>query len=99
MGLFDFLKRSSSSQGTNNAKSGSADSSAKPLNLMNSYSVVKNENGAVVGLWFEDPQKAELPGFVETLLVKHGVSHLIGTHRRIVPNKIDNKGGCFVMFS
>ena len=63
--------------------------------------LVKDEAGAIVGLWLVDPQDADAlrKGYIETLLMKHGAPHLTVAPRRIVSNKVDNKGGCFVMFN
>ncbi|MCL2161921.1 MAG: hypothetical protein FWH56_08600 [Betaproteobacteria bacterium] len=65
------------------------------------YSLVKNENGAIVGLWLTDPQDAgpSRIGVIEVLLARHGAPYLIGAARRIVPNNVDNKGDCFVMLN
>ena len=65
------------------------------------YSLVRDKaTGEILGLWLADPNCAspERPGFVETLLAKHGAVGLITAPRRIVPNTFDAKGGCFVMF-
>ena len=79
-------------------QSGSGTSSSK--SVVANYSLVRDDTGTVVGLWLRDPQDADASrkGYIEALLMKHGAPHLIVAPRRIVPNKVNNDGGSFVMF-
>jgi tetratricopeptide (TPR) repeat protein len=62
---------------------------------MADYSLVRN-GGIVCGLWFHDITGAKDENLVEALLAKHDIPW--PKSMRIVPNRHDNAGGCFVMF-
>ena len=66
---------------------------------MQDYSLVQDQEGKVLGLWFADRQVLESPGLLEAVLAKdERTAGLIGQSRRTLPNTYDNKGGIFVMF-
>jgi hypothetical protein len=66
---------------------------------MPGYTLVKDQDGKVLGLWFADRQVLESPGLLEAVLAKdERTVGLIGQSRRILPNTHNNDGGIFVMF-
>jgi hypothetical protein len=79
---------------------------------MAGYSLVKDENGNVCGFWLQDPEEwlsdAEGEGAMkylklQMLIIKHHLpqevfSTILDGNFRLVPNKVDNNGGKFLMF-
>lgn len=68
---------------------------------MGDYSLVRDQTGAVLGLWLKHPD--DVPpdqGLVDALLFKEGgpAREWIGLPRRVVKNSFDSKGGSFMMF-
>jgi hypothetical protein len=72
---------------------------------MAEYSLVEDrQSGKVCGLWLRNPRVAQDRVLLCALLAKHNLSQDLGAIAlaggyRVVPNTVDNKGGCFVMFS
>ena len=68
---------------------------------MTRYSMVKDPSGKVYGLWLADPENAQ-ESILSFLLLKEGHSGELETvvkgDYRVVPNPVDDAGGCFVMF-
>jgi hypothetical protein len=66
---------------------------------MADYSFVKDNRGEVHGIWLRDTSQANNKSILIALMTKHGHS-LAGIARgtRVVPNRFDGSGGCFVMF-
>jgi len=66
---------------------------------MADYSFVKDDEGGVHGIWLRDPSQANDQSLLLALLTQHGHSPMcIARGTRVVPNRYDNSGGCFVMF-
>jgi len=79
---------------------------------MAGYSLVKDQNGDVCGFWLQDPEEwlsdAEGEGAMkylklQMLTIKHRLpqevfSAILEGNFRLVPNKVDSKGGKFLMF-
>jgi hypothetical protein len=65
---------------------------------MADFSFVKDPNGKIRGVWVNNPADAQDNAFIITLFLRGGLSteDIAGTFR-VVHNKVDNKGGCFVM--
>ena len=80
---------------------------------MADYSFVKNSSGEIEGVWLKDIEKAKNPLILLTLLMKHQgrlaekrelisddlINKASSGNYRIVPNKFDHQGGCFIMFN
>jgi len=70
---------------------------------MADYSLVDGPGGAVCGLWLRREADARNHELLGMLLVKHGLPQELfdavsrGSYR-VVPNRFDSAGGCFVMF-
>jgi hypothetical protein len=70
---------------------------------MADYAMLKDNNGDVCGFWFHNPEIAQDPDMINLLLAKHDLPDellfVVSTgNYRIVPNRFDNSGGCFMMF-
>jgi hypothetical protein len=67
---------------------------------MGDYSFVKDQGGAVCGIWVKRPSDAQNQYYLLVLLMKHGHStDGIMEGYRVVPNTVNSNGCCFVMFS
>jgi hypothetical protein len=81
---------------------------------MADYSFVKDPNGQIVGMWLRDKElpRDTMHLMIITLLKKHQgrlaearmpisddlLKMATSQNYRVVPNNVDQKGGCFVMF-
>ena len=70
---------------------------------MADYSMVKDQNDNVCGLWIRNEAEARDSKMLCMLLAKHGLAKSLLTAAlsgdyRVVPNKVDSNGGSFVMF-
>jgi pyruvate/2-oxoglutarate dehydrogenase complex dihydrolipoamide acyltransferase (E2) component len=67
---------------------------------MADYSLVKDPQGNLRGVWVRDPAAAQDREKLATLLTKHNESPeaVVGGKYRVVPNTFNSNGGCFVMF-
>ncbi|MGO9119684.1 MAG: hypothetical protein ACLQPD_18990 [Desulfomonilaceae bacterium] len=68
---------------------------------MADYSLVRYA-GEVRGFWLRDPTAAQNPYLLAALAFREGVQDKIGSaidagNYRVVPNRYDSQGGCFVM--
>lgn len=65
---------------------------------MGDFSFVKDQAGKVCGLWVRRWEDAEDQVYLMTLFMRGGLSSgEISTGFRVVANKVDSNGGCFVM--
>ncbi len=70
---------------------------------MGAHAPIRNQNGEVVGIWLENPEDAKYEEFLRMATVSYtkGASELYVSIReksfKIFPNKVDSKGGCFLM--
>jgi hypothetical protein len=62
------------------------------------WSVVRDADGAVVGLWLESPADARDPARVETMLAWQDALHLLDRARTLQNNTADDRGGVFLLF-
>ena len=59
---------------------------------------MKDRSGKVYGVWVEGEEDANNQVYVMTLFMRGGLqSEQISEGWRVVPNRVDNKGGFFVM--
>jgi hypothetical protein len=65
---------------------------------MADYSLVRDGNGQVCGLWLREEINAQDQNKLAALLALNGAGHLMEKSYRTVPNKADSNGGCFVVF-
>lgn len=67
-------------------------------NIMSDFSFVKDQAGTVRGLWVRRPEDAQDQIYLMTLFLRGGVSSgEISAGFRVVTNRVDGNGGCFVM--
>jgi hypothetical protein len=76
---------------------------SEPNEPLASYSLVKDQDGGVCGIWLRDSAQAQDRDMLTMLLIKHGASDnleasVLAGDFRVVPNTYDDQGGCFVMF-
>lgn len=65
---------------------------------MGDFSFVKDQAGKVRGLWVRRPEDAQDQAYLMALFVRGGLSSAeILAGFRVVTNKVDSNGGCFVM--
>ena len=64
---------------------------------MGDFSFVR-EQGRICGLWIKQPADANDQAYVMTLFFRGGLTPAdVSAGFRVVPNRVDNNGGCFVM--
>jgi len=71
--------------------------------VANPYEMVYDTKRQVIGFWFQDPDKAKNRELVLMLMYQEGLpmdktSLVRSGNYRVVPNKFDGNGGCFLMF-
>ncbi|NIR04320.1 MAG: hypothetical protein GTN82_02720 [Candidatus Aminicenantes bacterium] len=76
---------------------------SEPDEPLASYSLVKDQDGGICGIWLRDPAQAQDRNLLLMLLIKHGARDNLGASvlagdLRVVSNTYDDQGGCFVMF-
>lgn len=68
---------------------------------MAEYALVRDRDGNVTGLWLVNEAMVK-PQVMIMLLLKGGLTEsqikALPSTYRVVPNKVDSKGGCFVMY-
>ena len=65
---------------------------------MSDFSFVNDASGKVRGLWVRRPEDAQDQVYLMTLFMRGGLSSAeISAGFRLVTNKVDSNGGCFVM--
>ena len=71
---------------------------------MEDYSFVEDNAGIVHGIWLRDPSIADNPFTLIFILTKHKVlsaeltEAIMEERYRMVENRYDDAGGCFLMF-
>jgi len=73
----------------------------KERNRMGDYSMVKDGNGRICGIWVRDAKMANKHDLLAAIMIKHGelpAARLCSGECTIKPNEVNNEGGCFVMF-
>jgi hypothetical protein len=71
--------------------------------MANPFEMVYNSKKEVIGLWLQDPEHGKNKDLILMLLYRIGLPMdktimFQSGNFRIVPNKFNNSGGCFVMF-
>jgi hypothetical protein len=79
---------------------------------MSDYSFVRDSNGEITGFWIQNPgvagDREQLGMLVMAAMMKKGIPDsqiqevnvgIMGGAYRVVPNKHDSAGGCFVMLA
>lgn len=96
--IVNILRRNVEASPQKMEDSGKGVSKSKEDKKMPDYSLVKDGKGQICGIWFRNPAKAQDQYMIGTMLTMNGAGHLMGQQYRVVPNKADSNGGCFVMF-
>lgn len=63
------------------------------------FAHVRTRDGEIVGLWFASTEHARDRMLVQARLFSDDLLDLLDADFRVVPNKVDGKGGAFVMFN
>jgi len=70
---------------------------------MAEYSLVKDPNGGVIGVWLSNPTFAHNSTFLRALCIENKLSKgvyaaVYSGNYRVESNTSDNRGGCFVIW-